>query len=859
MLCNKCRQCPPNGTDTWCLGCTATEALLTDLSSKWSTAALRAVANDLVVSAARGVSALRGISSSIQSAGQARAANTSSPGARASVAAEREPEARPERERSRSPLQRIKQPEPSSEGDDEEEEEEDAEADDTVLVPRGATAKSSASPRPPEPPHPPRGHSSRGASPKRKRHHHHSEQHRDRRGDHKEGKKKKRGNRGGPLLALVAEERTIGMEIVEGREYKLEDKNEWDLLVVGRGDVVEVHLPSTNLEAPPDIWAGFWVKQVMILPQGDYAAAVKSLGCSDPDWTRWLSGQFNRRHGRFHFCPSKPCAVTDDFTLHVTRVKIFSVDAFDRPYLTAHMKRQIPKWEEEDLVEDDEWLDVSGLGGRRDPPPAVEHEEEEEGPPADPRVKPPKEIKEKKEAERPGAKPKEKPAKDPGKTKPKPFTDAEREELRKRLNKAKEKIVARGVEGRAGPGANAAPEERGASILSSTGAYSPSVAPEDGAQALQDLKDPEDGKRREKPKRETGREEKKKKKSREERKKGDGGLGSRNVGALEDIKGATTKNLQNQLLRKAAETAKEKEQKEKAEKKKQHKKDPTWQLARILTTATKGARKKQGDSEESSKDGEDPKEKRKKKKKKRRRTSDGGSSPTGSSDDDWSNRSSSSSDSKAELVAPLRKKSKKKPGSVLQMLLQHARSQLDQGAKVQVGDAESVTMTSGVRMGSYFAICVRPQLGSAMAQARELHHLAQAIDLLRQGSLDVLGDVLAGRFMSLHQSVIDNSWVTARHLELMPLEEGSAAGPEVVLQAKKHARLAARLAPGEQWSWGGGGKAKGGRGKSSSWQENSWEPKGKGKKGSKGKGKTKSWNATERETETRAKEKPAEK
>jgi hypothetical protein len=186
------------------------------------------------------------------------------------------------------------------------------------------------------------------------------------------------------------------------------------------------------------------------------------------------------------------------------------------------------------------------------------------------------------------------------------------------------------------------------------------------------------------------------------------------------------------------------------------------------------------------------------------------------------------------------------------MLLQHARSQLDQGAKVQVQDAESLTMTSGVRMGSYFAICVRPQVGNAMAQARELHHIAQAIDLLRQGDLDLLG-------MSLHQSDIDGSWATARHLELLPLEEGTAAGPEVVLEAKRHARLAAKLEPADQWSWGNSGKGKGGRGKASSWHDSYGDQKGKGKKGAKGKGKQKGWNTTEKEVETRTREKPGEK
>lgn len=251
--------------------------------------------------------------------------------------------------------------------------------------------------------------------------------------------------------------------------------------------------------------------------------------------------------------------------------------------------------------------------------------------------------------------------------------------------------------------------------------------------------------------------------------------------------------------------------------------------------------------------------KKKRKKKKRSSSPGGGDSPTSSSGNSSGAESSSSSDSKKRLVAPLRKKSRRKPGSVLQMLLQHARSQLDQGAKVQVQDAESLTMTSGVRMGSYFAICVRPQVGNAMAQARELHHIAQAIDLLRQGDLDLLGDVLAGRFMSLHQSDIDGSWATARHLELLPLEEGTAAGPEVVLEAKRHARLAAKLAPADQWSWGNSGKGKGGRGKASSWHDSYGDQKGKGKKGAKGKGKQKGWNTTEKEVETRTREKPGEK
>ena len=41
-------------------------------------------------------------------------------------------------------------------------------------------------------------------------------------------------------------------------------------------------------------------------------------------------------------------------------------------------------------------------------------------------------------------------------------------------------------------------------------------------------------------------------------------------------------------------------------------------------------------------------------------------------------------------------------------------------------------------------------MGQAMGPLREMHMLTQAMDLLRQGQLGLCGDVLAGRFMSLH-------------------------------------------------------------------------------------------------------------
>eukprot|EP00435_Cladocopium_sp_Y103_P075243 s43_g55.t1 len=118
------------------------------------------------------------------------------------------------------------------------------------------------------------------------------------------------------------------------------------------------------------------------------------------------------------------------------------------------------------------------------------------------------------------------------------------------------------------------------------------------------------------------------------------------------------------------------------------------------------------------------------------------------------------------------------------------------------------------------------------------------MDLLRRGDLSHLGDLLAGRFISLHQASLDGSWTAARHLEVLPLEEGSAASTPVVLAARRHARTAAKaLGLDSGGAWKGGAKGRGNKGKNSNWGDHDWTPSNnKGKnKGQKGKGKGKNW------------------
>lgn len=664
------------------------------------------------------------------------------------------------------------------------------------------------------------------------------------------------------------------MRFEEGKEFDIKDPAEWNALGIDRGEVLEIYLPSTDLpDHPPPIWAGFWVKQVFIEKEGDYGAIVKCLGCSDHDWAKYFSNQFNRKVGMIHFCSSRPCVTTKDYAMHVTKLRVYSLGAFERPYLSTYIKRQVQKWEEDDLIEVEDAVTVSGAGipVEAEPPEGAGGEVELEVPPGEEETKDLKKEKTRPGDPRMATEPKAKAAK---------LKEDERRMLRERLEATRAKMLNAHKKAAVTPEAPGCREEAKSGEESPSPGYSPSeLGAEQQRQEELALEDALDvGPSGSKP----PRKEKKKAKRRERKARHDGDPShseeKERRQKKEDTKGSTMRNLQNQLALKARENAREKEEKMQQEKKRQHKKNPQWQLAKILTQMGVGRQKKKkkkkregtsSDQEDGKKSQKKEKKDLKRKKKRRRRgpsddPGSGGSSYQTSSweeDSDAALESETSSSQGKRMLAPLKRKSREKPGSVLQLLIEHARSQLDQSSKVAIGSSDVISITKGVKMGSYFSIIVRPQLGSAMPQARELHHLSQAIDLLRQGDLDLLGDVLAGRFLSVHQSVLDGGWSTARHLELLPLEDNTAAGPEVILEAKRHARLAQKLSPGNQdtWGWGAGGKSRGGRGRGGSWHENSGDNKGKGKKGGKGKGKGKGWTPQDREVEGKTKEKVPEK
>eukprot|EP00435_Cladocopium_sp_Y103_P053261 s1285_g17.t1 len=206
--------------------------------------------------------------------------------------------------------------------------------------------------------------------------------------------------------------------------------------------------------------------------------------------------------------------------------------------------------------------------------------------------------------------------------------------------------------------------------------------------------------------------------------------------------------------------------------------------------------------------------KRKKKKKRRSRSraedrvkfkkdpeDPGDSSSSGYSSESGYSEDEDSEGSDLDFEPPLRRKATKDPGSVMAMLVKHAQDQMDRGALLESEGARA-SLTSGIKISTYFALMIRPYHPSGSPLLRELYALAQAIDLLRIGKLPETADALASRFIAVHTALGDGNWLTASQLELYPLEATQSATTATMLQAQKHRKLSSKR-PMVGWHWPG--------------------------------------------------------
>ena len=83
---------------------------------------------------------------------------------------------------------------------------------------------------------------------------------------------------------------------------------------------------------------------------------------------------------------------------------------------------------------------------------------------------------------------------------------------------------------------------------------------------------------------------------------------------------------------------------------------------------------------------------------------------------------------------------------------------------------------TGRRMMAYLnqgVLVQHPPNVMGVRNHRELTTLGRAIDLLLQGHLGELGDLLVQRFKAIETAMSDQSWSSARHQELIPAQAAS--------------------------------------------------------------------------------------
>ena len=92
----------------------------------------------------------------------------------------------------------------------------------------------------------------------------------------------------------------------------------------------------------------------------------------------------------------------------------------------------------------------------------------------------------------------------------------------------------------------------------------------------------------------------------------------------------------------------------------------------------------------------------------------------------------------------------------------------------------------------FFHLILKPRL-SASGPQREAATISRALDLLIQGNLPGLMDLLSQRFKAIEVASMHSSWKAAQHLELLPSERPSATSRAEQTVAAKEAREEARL------------------------------------------------------------------
>lgn len=595
----------------------------------------------------------------------------------------------------------------------------------------------------------------------------------------------------------------------EGEVFDLrEDEEKWQRFAPEATDILEI-TELKGVKDLPEARGSFWVDEVLYKDLDGTALQVACLSGGDNASTPLLTQIFNRRKQRLHLCARDDCQL-EGFGGHTIRVQHFLQEAYNTGYLDPQVgralqrrRRELSKKKGKGGVGEEEQSDPeAGAPGERPAPAGRELTEERralnraeggeggEGVWQEPQAE---EIAEEEARERGESR---LPATGPGSPK----------ELRDALGKMRRRLGH-------GPGPSRDSEvKHGGKAFD---AFGPAV---EGSRrrALRS------GRREE-----TGRPD-----DAEEASRG-GILKSSKRHDKKEKSRDGPKGVQKDLVTKAARGAP-------AAKEKKEKKESSKTAIALVQTLAHGL----GLKVQSQKKNTEQKRKVRFKDEAKEKESSGEESKDSETGSSGTSSQELSPEEIEKSTPPLERMSQKRSGSVLKMFVEHmseSLENLDEGTQAHGG-----SVTGGVSGIKHWHLVLKPLLGTKTRDAREVYCLLQALDHLRGGALDQLGDLLAARVMAIHQATADGgSWKAAKHMEIRPLEATSAAKTNVILQARRFAKVADKalgVEPRRQW-WGSN--------KGASWWaedgEGGKESKGrsKGKKGKKGKKKEggKDWKA----------------
>ena len=634
----------------------------------------------------------------------------------------------------------------------------------------------------------------------------------------------------------------------EGDLFTLTEMADWHMLTPVKGDVAWISLPTTDMENAPNCCAAFLILDRSVTGDGGMTLTAKFIASEDQGAAKELSTWFNRRGGGLHLCSSSPCTHFDPALLHCTQVRFFTVENFAEDCYGPAQRRQVKKW--------------LGAGEVTDV----------EGEPREIRVS----------AEEDGLSVAKKVGREKGKGGNTPSTPGQRPGVLRKRPAAS--VAAPGTKpgiDQANAKARSSPKRSAMEVLGEEperelaedlrieeGEELSKAGTADLKKKLETLRlrlggDPKP-KRVQFDKKATDIEPED---AEQEASAGtDFALGPKGLNTgpnlrrvqqpSEATRGISSKSISSQLALQAQQMAEvsteaRKSSRTPASSKEGEEKEVLALLNRVLRRSSSAGRSEDGGDppdrdEKRGRSGSRKKGKKKRERgrKKKRKLINGVLMSASSSEDSSEDLSSSGS---KDFEAPLRKRAKASPGSVLRLLVKRAQTALDQSALVDMDPLNNSAITTGVKLVTYYQLHIRPHYAHARGQLRDMHLMAQTLDLLRAGLIAQACDHLAGHFIAIHQSLIDQGWGQARYLEVIEGEEMGATPASILLETRRHAKTSMRAENPEAWlpgrnrGWfGGDSKGKGwwpadrGKGKG---KKGKWRDKDKNEKGKEGKGK----------------------